>query len=145
MRNLVMGCTVAALVALSVRSEARPSGLANFGLIAAAHAAGPRPTFGIASWYGEKFQGRTTASGKPYDMNGLTAANLDLPFGTKIKVTNLKNNKSLVLTVNDRGPYVKGRFLDVSKEAAVRLGFLGSGLAHVQSQVVSYPAGVANN
>lgn len=145
MRLFVMGCTVAGLIALSARSEARPSGLINLGRVAPIRRFQTPPVFGVASWYGEKFQGKETASGQVYDINGLTAASLKLPFGTKINVKNLKNNKSVVLTINDRGPYVKGRMLDLSKEAARRLGFKEAGLAHVEAQVLSYPQGYPRN
>jgi rare lipoprotein A len=139
MKKLVMGCAVAAMVALSARSEARPSDSTAYAKYNA-----PRPKtvnreVGVASWYGEAFQGSPTASGELYDMNGLTAANKSLPLGTQIKVTNLKNNRTLVLKVNDRGPYVRGRFLDVSKQAARQLGFEYAGLAKVQMEVVRYP------
>ncbi|MDH3597336.1 MAG: septal ring lytic transglycosylase RlpA family protein, partial [Rhodospirillales bacterium] len=68
---------------------------------------------GIASWYGPGFQGKTTASGQPYDMHAMTAAHKTLPFGTRVRVTNLANRRSVVLTVNDRGPFVAGRIVDV--------------------------------
>ena len=74
-------------------------------------------------------------------MNGFTAAHPSLPLGSRIKVTNLKNHRSLVLRVNDRGPHMPGRFLDVSKAAAQRLGFLGSGTAKVRLRTISYPKG----
>jgi rare lipoprotein A len=139
MRKIVMGCAVAAMVALSARSEARPSDS-----IAFAKYVAPQPTeaiteIGVASWYGEDFQGNPTASGEIFDMNGLTAASRDLPLGTKLRVTNLRNNRSLVLKVNDRGPFIHGRFLDVSKGAAERLGFMRAGLALVETEVVRYP------
>lgn len=72
---------------------------------------------GMASWYGSKFHGRATASGERYNMNALTAAHKSLPFGTKVKVTNQKNGKSVVVIINDRGPFVKGRVIDLSKAA----------------------------
>lgn len=97
--------------------------------------------FGVASWYGAEFQGLPTASGPPYDMNSMTCAHRQLPLGTRIRVTNLLNFRSLVLKVNDRGPYVGGRVLDVSRGAAKCLGFLGAGLAPVRIEVVSYPGG----
>jgi rare lipoprotein A len=91
---------------------------------------------GMASWYGGKFHGRTTASGEPYDMNDLTAAHPNLPFGTKVRVTNLANGRSVVLRINDRGPYVKPRIIDVSRQAAERLGFRRAGLAKVRVEVI---------
>ena len=72
---------------------------------------------GMASWYGGKFHGRTTASGERYNMNALTAAHKTLPFGTKVKVTNKKNGKSVVVKINDRGPFIKGRVIDLSRAA----------------------------
>ena len=131
-----MGCAVAALVAMTARSEARPPSTVVFPQMVA-----PRPTdaitqIGVASWYGEAFDGNPTASGETYDMNGLTAASRTLPMGTKLKVTNLRNHRSLVLKVNDRGPYIPGRFLDVSKAAAEQLGFKRAGLALVEVKVV---------
>jgi peptidoglycan lytic transglycosylase len=139
MRKLFMGCAVAAMVALSARSEARPSDSLAFAKYVAPKPSPAVSEIGVASWYGEQFQGNATASGEVFDMNGLTAANRDLPLGTKIKVTNLRNNKSLVLRVNDRGPYIPGRFLDVSKSAAERLGFMNAGLARVEMKVVHTP------
>lgn len=72
---------------------------------------------GMASWYGGKFHGRTTASGEIYNMYSLTAAHKTMKFGTKVKVTNLSNNKSVVVRINDRGPFIKGRVIDLSKKA----------------------------
>src|SRR3954466_11450026 len=73
---------------------------------------------GTASWYGDYFQGKPTASGEPYNMYDMTAAHMNLPLGTFVKVTNLRNGRSAVLRVNDRGPYVDGRVIDVSYNAA---------------------------
>lgn len=72
---------------------------------------------GMASWYGGKFHGRLTASGERYNMYAMTAAHKTLPFGSKVKVTNLSNNKSATVTINDRGPYIGGRVIDLSKKA----------------------------
>ncbi len=91
---------------------------------------------GIASWYGMERQGRRTASGDVYDMNKLTAAHPDLPFGSMVLVTNLKNRKFAVVRVNDRGPGVRGRIIDLSREAARELGFEKAGLAEVSVRVV---------
>jgi rare lipoprotein A len=91
---------------------------------------------GIASWYGKEFQGSPTASGELYNMNALTAANRNLPLGTRVRVTNLRNRRSLVLRINDRGPFVRGRLLDVSRAAARLLGFAASGRARVRVQVL---------
>jgi rare lipoprotein A len=78
---------------------------------------------GIASWYGKQFHGRTTASGEDFDMFELTAAHRRLPLGTYVKVTNLRNGKWIIVRVNDRGPYVNGRIMDLSYGAARMLGF----------------------
>ena len=136
MRNLVIGCAVAALVALSARSEARPPQLKILESSATSAAASQ---FGVASWYGPAFQGSMTASGALFNQNALTCAHRELPLGTKIKVTNLLNQRTLVLEVNDRGPVPLDRVLDVSMGAAKRLGFLQAGLTPVRIQVLSYP------
>lgn len=91
---------------------------------------------GKASFYADKFEGRTTASGEKYKHNKLTAAHKTLPFGTKIRVTNVANNQSVEVVVNDRGPYVDGRIVDLSKSAAEKLGFVNLGLAEVKLEVV---------
>ncbi|MEO5936293.1 MAG: septal ring lytic transglycosylase RlpA family protein, partial [Terriglobales bacterium] len=91
---------------------------------------------GVASWYGKAFHGRTTASGEEYDMFQLTAAHRKLPLGTWVKVTNLRNGKWAVLKVNDRGPYVGDRILDVSYGAAQVLNFRGRGVEKVSIEVV---------
>ena len=91
---------------------------------------------GIASWYGEKFHGRRTANGEIFDMNDLTAAHPTLPLPSKVRVTNLENGKQLELRVNDRGPFTRGRIIDVSKHAAKLLGFQGKGTAKVRVEYV---------
>ena len=141
MRTFVMGCTVAILVALSARTEAMPSGSVKLAtLVVPKVAQEVAGELGLASWYGEECQGNPTASGEIYDMNGFTAAHRSLPIGTKLKITNIRNNRSLIVRVNDRGPFVHNRFLDVSKAAAFRLGFMASGLALVRAEVVSQPS-----
>jgi rare lipoprotein A len=87
---------------------------------------------GIASWYGPGFHGRRTASGEIFDQYGLTAAHRKLPLGTEVKVTNLENGRSILVEINDRGPYVKGRVIDLSKAAARRLGIVKVGLGRVR-------------
>ena len=86
---------------------------------------------GIASWYGGKFHGRRTASGEPYNMYDLTAAHRWLPFGTLVRVTNLRNHRSVVVRINDRGPFVKNRIIDLSYAAARALDMIKSGTAPV--------------
>ncbi|MGD0214989.1 MAG: septal ring lytic transglycosylase RlpA family protein [Terriglobales bacterium] len=87
---------------------------------------------GTASWYGEQFQGKQTASGEPFDMHDFTAAHPSLPLGTLVKVTNLRNGKAVVVRINDRGPVVDGRIIDVSYTAAQALGFDARGVQRVQ-------------
>ncbi len=91
---------------------------------------------GVASWYGATFHGRSTANGSIYDMNALTAAHKTLPMPSLVRVTNLENGRSLTLTVNDRGPFVGGRIIDVSRRASQLLGFYGDGTARVRVQSV---------
>jgi rare lipoprotein A len=92
---------------------------------------------GIASWYGKPFHGRRTANGAIYDMNALTAAHRTLPMPFQVRVTNLDNGRSLVLIVNDRGPYARGRIIDVSRRAAQLLGFQKKGTALVRVEAVA--------
>ncbi len=91
---------------------------------------------GKASFYADKFEGSRTASGQKYKRNKLTGAHKTLPFGTKVKVTNLSNNESVIVTINDRGPYVEGRIIDLSKAAAEKLRFVSQGLTEVRIEVV---------
>jgi rare lipoprotein A len=92
---------------------------------------------GEASWYGERHQGRRTANGEPFDMYRLTAAHPALPLGTKVLVTNLQNGRSVQVRVNDRGPTVAGRIIDLSYAAAQRLGAIGAGTIPVSVRVLS--------
>lgn len=92
---------------------------------------------GIASWYGPGFHGQATANGEIYDMNDLTAAHKTLPLPSIVRVTNLDNGRALKLRVNDRGPFVAGRIIDVSRRGAQLLGFYGQGTANVQVEIVA--------
>lgn len=87
---------------------------------------------GIASWYGPGFHGRTTASGETFNQNKLTAAHRRLPLGAEVKVTNLENGRSVTVEINDRGPYIDGRIIDLSKAAARRIGIVEDGIAKVR-------------
>jgi len=89
------------------------------------------------SWYGPKFHGKFTANGEVYDQMALTAAHKSLSFGTLLKITNPKNGKSVIVRINDRGPYIEGRELDLSKGAAIELGMLEKGVARVKVQEVA--------
>jgi rare lipoprotein A (RlpA)-like double-psi beta-barrel protein len=91
---------------------------------------------GLASWYGSEWQGKRTASGEHFDQRKLTAAHRTLPLDTKIKVTNLENGKTIEVKVNDRGPYIPGRVLDLSTQAAKMLGMEKEGLALVRIEIV---------
>ena len=91
---------------------------------------------GVASYYGPGFHGRRTANGETFNMHAMTAAHRTLPFGTKLKVTNLANGKSTIVRVNDRGPYVGGRIIDLSVAAAQQIGSTSSGVARVNLEVV---------
>jgi len=92
------------------------------------------------SWYGEDFDGQPTANGEIYDMYAITAAHPTLPLGSIVRVTNTKNHRSQVVRINDRGPYIVGRELDVSYEVARRLGFDQSGLAKVRLELLEVPS-----
>ena len=93
---------------------------------------------GIASWYGSNFHGKYTSSGEVYNMYAYTAAHKTLPFNTIVKVTNLKNKKSVVVRINDRGPFIKGRIIDLSYVAAKKIGIYKSGLGSVLIEVIGF-------
>lgn len=109
-----LGAALAVVIALCSATEAAPV------------CAG---TWAVASWYGPGFHGRTTASGETYNQNGLTAAHKTLPFGTKLRVS--YKGKSVVVRITDRGPYIKGRSLDLSRGAARSIGLIPAGVAKV--------------
>ncbi len=91
---------------------------------------------GTASWYGPGFHGRRTASGETFDQNALTAAHPSLPFGTRARVTNHANGESVVVRINDRGPYAHGRVIDLSREAAEDIGLTAAGVGRVTIEVL---------
>jgi rare lipoprotein A len=102
----------------------------------------PRPAeTGRASWYGKAHHGQPTASGETYDMHALTAAHRSLPLGTRVLVTNVQNGRSVEVRINDRGPFVRGRILDLSYAAALELGSLSDGAFRVKLRVLEEPAG----
>jgi len=94
---------------------------------------------GYASWYGDPYHGRRAANGEIYDKNQLTAAHLTMPFDTMVKVTDLENNRSVTVRITDRGPFVKGRIIDLSQEAARQIRMIGAGTALVRLEVLSSP------
>ena len=91
---------------------------------------------GVASYYGKRFHGRRTANGERFNMNALTAAHRSLPFGTKVRVTNPRNGRSVTVRINDRGPFHGGRNIDLSRAAAARIGMVNSGVAKVTMEVL---------
>lgn len=119
MRRLLSTCTLLSLLAGCASHNIDPHGY---------------DETGTASYYGAAHHGKRTASGEAFNQNALTAAHRQLPFGTRVKVTNLDNERSVVLRINDRGPHTRGRLIDVSREAAEQLGMLRSGTAKVRIQ-----------
>jgi len=99
---------------------------------------------GTASWYGAEFHGRPTTSGEIYNMYGLTAAHRLMPLGTVAKVTNLENGRSVVVKINDRGPFVEGRIIDLSYSAAEALGMVDAGLSNVEIEVLKWGEVIAD-
>ena len=119
----------------------RPRILIGAALALACLGAGPlqaaaAPQRGYASYYAHYHEGMRTASGERFDMHALTAAHRTLPFGTRVRVTNLANGRAVVVRITDRGPYVRGRVLDVSYAAAQRLGMVESGVGHIRMEVL---------
>lgn len=96
---------------------------------------------GVASYYADEFHGRRTSSGETFDMNQLTAAHQTLPFGTIVKVTNKVNGRSVIVRINDRGPFLKGRIIDLSKAAAEKIGMIGPGTAEVRLEILEWGKG----
>jgi len=95
---------------------------------------------GLASWYGHPYHGRPAANGEIYDMEGFTAAHRTLPFGTRVRVVNLTNDKTVDVRITDRGPFVENRIIDLSHAAAVAIGLIGPGIARVRLDILSAPA-----
>lgn len=91
---------------------------------------------GVASYYGRRFHGRRTANGERFNMNAMTAAHKTLPFGSKVRVTNPRNGKSVIVRINDRGPFIRGRTIDLSRAAAKRIGMISRGHARVNLELV---------
>jgi rare lipoprotein A len=98
-----------------------------------------RVWYGDTSWYGPTFQGRITASGEPYDMTASTAAHADLPFGSIVRVINTHNGCSALVRINDRGPFVDGRELDVSYQVAEKLGMISRGVVRLRLELLQVP------
>ena len=100
------------------------------------HASKQRGNYVVASWYGKQFNGKLTASGKRFNMYAMTCAHKTLKFGSKLRVTNPDNNKSVIVTVNDRGPFIRGRDLDLSYGAAKKIGIVKKGVARVKMEYI---------
>jgi len=120
-------CAVMLLVLVGCSSTPRSGGSVSSG----------HSESGMASYYGNEFIGRKTANGERFDQGKLTAAHRTLPFGTRVKVTNKQNGKSVVVRVNDRGPFAKGRIIDLSSSAFKSIAYLGVGVIPVHIQVVN--------
>ena len=142
-RRIAQGLAMVLLVSFGAAQGPTSSGSANYKAAEAVAVAYPatRPhahpyQVGTASWYGEYFEGKPTASGEPFNMYDLTAAHPTLPLGTLVKVTNLRNRRTVVVRINDRGPIVPGRIIDVSYSAAKVLKFQGQGIQRVRLDVV---------
>jgi len=113
--------------------------VALLGLVLLYQVAGPYYEVGIASWYGPGFDGNFTANGEVYDMNGISAAHKTLPFGTIVRVVEFSTGKSIVVRINDRGPFIEGRIIDLSKGAARELGIIDKGITKVGLRIVRWP------
>jgi len=96
---------------------------------------------GVISYYARDFQGKETSNGETFNMNDLTAAHRTFPFGTRVRVTNLENNKSVIVRVNDRGPFVEGRIMDLSLGAAEVIGLIQTGTTHARLEVLQWGDG----
>jgi len=136
---LILGVAALGIAGCAERHPSRPAHPAG-----SERHGGPRVIErGIASWYGGKFHGRATASGERYDMHGMTAAHKTLPFGTVVEVHDLDNGRRVQVRITDRGPFVRGRILDLSYAAAKKLDMIGPGTARVELLLVSSPRGPA--
>jgi len=131
--SILAGAVLASLLGVAGARAASPAEHLNPQIIVSHH---HWYQLGIASWYGKFFQGRTTASGVPFDEHQLTCAHRTLPLGSVLRVTNLENNKSVIVTVNDRGPVPENRVIDLSRAAADALGFSDQGLAPVKVELI---------
>jgi rare lipoprotein A len=134
------GAVVATLLGIAGAQAATPATHLNPQIVVSRH---HWYQLGVASWYGKFFEGRATASGEPFDPQQLTCAHRTLPLGSVLRVTNLRNHKSVIVTVNDRGPVPEDRVIDLSKAAANVLGFTDQGLAPVKVELIGPQAEVA--
>ena len=147
--RIAQSLTIACLVSLGAAQGPNSSGSAKYAAVSQKLVQAIKPSAGFsgnhsrpyevgtASWYGQDFEGKPTASGEPYNMYDLTAAHPTLPLGTFVKVTNLRNRRAVIVRINDRGPIVPGRIIDVSYSAAKVLKFQSRGIQRVRLDVVS--------
>lgn len=125
--------------ALTVRVQATPPSAEGLG--AAPEGVDPAWLEGRASWYGDRFHGRTTASGEVYDMRAFTAAHRNLPFGTVVRVVRTDTLQSVVVRINDRGPFIEGRVIDLSRVAAEDIDLIRPGTAPVSLEILGWGEG----
>ena len=147
MRGHIAHILATVLIVVSLGAAQRPNKSESVNTSSKATSVAPAKTgrtkpyqIGTASWYGSYFQGRATASGEPYDMYDLTAAHPTLPLGSWVRVTNLRNGRTVVVRINDRGPVVPGRIIDLSYNTARVLHFESQGLQRVRLDVVTNTA-----
>ncbi|MDB9315866.1 septal ring lytic transglycosylase RlpA family protein [Spirulina sp. CS-785/01] len=132
LRRLVGGAPPLKMSEISIRPQATPQNT----VATRTAGRGRQQHRGMASWYGPGFHGRRSASGERFNQNALTAAHRTLPFGTRVRVTNLNNGRSTVVRINDRGPFTGGRIIDLSRGAASNIGMIGSGVAPVRLEIL---------
>lgn len=131
MKNIIVRAPILASLLMLAACNATTANMAGTNSVSAEAATGQTIQRGNASWYGPGFHGRRTASGESFNSSAMTAAHRTLPFGTKVKVVNEKNGRSVVVRVNDRGPFIRGRIIDLAKGPAQALGVTSTGTAYV--------------
>ena len=140
-RFFVLAAAIVASIAFAACSTSRPVPAPPVAVIPALPSQPARSQYGVASWYGPGFNGHATSSGEIYNQNDLTAASTLYPLGSRVMVTNQDNGRSVEVRINDHGPYVKGRKIDLSRKAATVLGMMGPGTANVRLDLLSVPEG----
>lgn len=131
-------CLVTVLLASGCQYIPKPS-FPKFGFGGPKYSDKDRDAYeGMASWYGGKFHGRRTANGEKFNQNGISAAHKTLPFDTVVRVHNLRNGKTVDVRINDRGPFIKGRIIDLSKGAAQKIDMVNDGVVPVRLEVLKY-------
>jgi rare lipoprotein A len=131
----VKGLTIGLVVVLAAALTLTGCGTSHPRVVPGAMSTGPVER-GVASYYGDHYHGRKTASGEYYSMHAMTAAHPTLPFGTQVRVTNLDNGRTIEVRINDRGPFVDGRIIDLSRRAAARLDFIEQGVVPVTVEII---------